>query len=158
MAREVDMTRVAFSARLDAGGKLHPVGGIIRTLLAAADETAKAGGLSGVRASHNGERIGEPLLDPRRWPLHDIQADPLGAALERPDHEHGPRGAWRRRQEEECARLRLLNRDVPLELGGTGLYQELPLLHQVERERLPREERTGREGRAAGTDEGDQRG
>src|SRR5262249_37751461 len=92
--------------------------------------------------------------DPRRWPLHVIQAKTLDDAFEKLYQDHGPRGAWRRRQEEECARLRLLNREVPLELGNGGLYQQLPLLHQVQRERLPREERAGRDGGNDGGERG----
>ncbi len=153
MARDVEHDPRSVFGGLDGEGNLHPVGGIIKKLIAAADETAKVGGLSVVVVSDDQTEIDAELLDPKQWPLHVIKATSLDHAFERLYQDHGPRGAWRRRQEEECARLRLLNREVPLELGEGELYQ-LPRLHQVERV-AAREERAGL---ASGDDERDERG
>jgi HEAT repeat protein len=138
----IDLSRVAISAALDEHGKLGPVGGMdIAKPLAAFEQAAKLGGPRVLIVSDQQAEIldGDPRLDPGAFPLRIIKAPTLTKAIESLYEDDGPRHAIRESERAACSTLELLDRTAPLvQPQGKRLYQELPLLHQVKKERLPR--------------------
>ncbi len=139
-----DLSRVAISAVLDDNGNLGPVGGMDRKSLAAFDQAARSGGrrLLIVSDQQSGLAADDSRLAADAFPLRIIRAPTLAQAVESLYEDDGPRHAIRDAVRRACDTLDLVDRRVPLvQPGGQALYQELPLLREVKRERLPRARR-----------------
>jgi HEAT repeat protein len=135
--RAVDLSKLACTAALDAGGGLSKVGGLWEKLAAAAEGMARMGLLGIVATAAEQDDVPEPLKDPKASPLRVLQGNSLEELLERLYEEDGPRAAVRRHYRETSASLELPGKKDSVFLET--LYQELPLLREVERERLPRD-------------------
>jgi HEAT repeat protein len=136
----IELSKLALTAAIDDQGNLGPVGGLWPKLSAAAEEAARMGLLQLVGTAENQDDVPEPLKDPNASPLRVIQGPSIEDLLERLYEEDGLRAAVRGHYRDSCACLDLPGQKdlVPLD----PLYQELPLLREVQRERLPREPRS----------------
>jgi hypothetical protein len=137
----LDLSQIALTATIDREGRLGPVGGLWPKLSVATDEAARMGLLQVVGIAADQDDVPEPLKNPDAAPLRVIQGRTIEDLLEGLYEEHGPRAAVRRHYRDACASLELVGKKAPAPLEP--LYQELPLLHEVRRERLPRESGSG---------------
>jgi HEAT repeat protein len=152
--RALDLSGVTFSAAIDAKGRFSPVGSLDAKLLALfnrLEEEARLGGPQIAVVAENQLGIRDGLLAPDAWPLRVIKAGSLEEAIERLYEEDGPRAAIRNHEVQTSASLYLLDRTVPL----PDLYQSLPLLNEVKRERLPRKSPPGERRMEASSPEDD---
>ena len=134
--RALDLSGVSLTAAVDPQGRLSPVGGLWEKLLAAARQAAALGLLRTVVVSLEQQGVPPELERPDAAPLRVLRAADLRQAVDLLYRQHGPRFAVREHERQECGQLQLLDKSVPLQ----DLYQVLPLLREVKRERLPREE------------------
>src|SRR5919197_999296 len=130
----LELAQVTLTATITPSGRLGSVGGLWPKLLAAAKEAATLGLLRIVVVSDEQPDVAPELLKPEAAPLRVMRAATLREAVQKLYEEHGPREAVRRHERAQCASIDLLGRSVPLETH----YQVLPLLREVERERLLR--------------------
>jgi HEAT repeat protein len=133
--RAVDLSRLACTAALQADGTLEKIGGAWQKLAAAAEEMARMGLLGIVATAAEQDDVPEPLKVATGAPLRVLQGKSLEDLLERLYEDDGPRGAVRRHYAETCANLELPGKKDSVLLET--LYQELPLLRELKRERLP---------------------
>src|SRR5437867_4350647 len=132
--RALELAHVTLTATIDPSGRLGSVGGLWPKLLAASKEAAMLGLLRVVVVSDKQPDVTPELLAPDASPLRVLQAATLQEAVQKLYEEQGPREAVRRHERVHCASIDLLGRSVPFEKH----YQQLPLLREVKRERLPR--------------------
>src|SRR5262245_7318211 len=146
--RALELAQVTITATIDPTGRLGSVGGLWPKLLAASKDAATLGLLRIVVVAEEQPDVAPELLTPDASPLRVLKAATLQEAVQKLYGEHGSREAVRRHEREQCARLDLLGKSVPVATH----YQALPLLQEVKRERLPRagqerhEEREHQEG------------
>lgn len=132
----LELGQVAVTATIDSTGRLGAVGGLWSKLLAASKEAAQMGLLRLVVVAADQADIAPELLDPAATPLRVLKAVTLQEVIQQLYEEYGPRHAIRRYEREQSASIDILGKAVSIE----RYYQTLPLLREVNRELLPKEE------------------
>jgi len=132
--RLLDLTQVTITAMVEPTGRLGSVKGLWAKLLAAAHEAATIGLVRTVVVAADQSDVPHELEHVTASPLRIVRAATLQDAVTTLHEEHGPRQAVRRHERQQCATLDLLGRPVSLD----ALYQVLPLLREVKRDRLLR--------------------
>lgn len=130
----LELQKVTITATIDPSGRLGAIGGLWPKLLAAAKDSARMGLLRVAVVAQEQSDVPPKLLQPDASPLRVIQAATLQEAVKALYEEHGPRFAVCQWEREQCEKLDIMGRTVPIEKH----YQVLPLLREVKKERLLR--------------------
>jgi HEAT repeat protein len=134
----IDTTRIAVTAAIDERGVLQPIGGITPKMIALFEQAAKAGGPRILVVAEKQEGIDARLEKANpSFPFRVLRAGSLEDGVKKLYEEDGPRGALRRFEADQTRGLELIGHDKPVSL--LALYQELPLLREIKREKLPRQ-------------------
>jgi hypothetical protein len=136
----LELQHVAITATVDPSGRLGAIGGLWPKLLAASKDAAQVGVLRLIVVAEDQSDVAPELLVLEAHPLRVLKAASLREVIERLHEEHGPRYAIRRHEREHSATIDLLGVTAPIE----RCYQQLPLLREIDRERLPRERASSR--------------
>jgi HEAT repeat protein len=139
MLRHLDLSGVAITAEIGADGGLRPVGGLWQKLGDGTIDLAKRGLLHTVIVAKGQDEVPPEYLREDAETFRVIEASTVDDAIRQLNQSTLPRRDVRSHEHQACQSLELLSgAKVPIE----SHYQMLSLLKEIEREELPREDRS----------------